>query len=832
MRMQQAIETEPGTGAARRRGVGIRGKLFLAFGGVAGLTVMASVVALLSYNDVGMTLRGITEDNLPAMSLSLKLAKSSAQVASAAPAVLAAGDMGQRDAAVAALAGNQHALDEVIDALAATAGGKQATAGLRQTAGEMRGNLDRLSAAVGQRLALRDQRMTMVQAIRATADTFDKKLTPLVDDTNFTLVTGLQGAADDTSDAKVIQQRLSDIADKQLGALQAMLDLRADGNLALGLLTEAANIPDKDLLPPVRDRFAAAAARIGKALDALKATPAAGALAGPVTDLLRYGSGAANIFDLRRQEIEATTAGETILVANRKLADALAPLVAALVEHNERAAQEAAADTRQAIAHGRVLLIGIAAASLVIALLIVVFYVGRMVVRRLTALRHAMAEIAAGDLDAAIPQTGRDEITEMAAALVVFRQNAQEARALQAAADREQALKERRQAAMDGYTHDFGTSAAGVMANLSRSAETMRATAAEMLEMARTTRHGASRTAEGATVSVENLAAVAAAAEEMAVSIGEISRQVARATNVAHVAVQRALETDSKVAGMAELAAQVGDVVRLINDVAGRTSLLALNATIEAARAGDAGKGFAVVAGEVKALATQTAKATDKISTQIAAIRAATAEAVAAVREVGAAIGQVEEVATAIAAAVAEQASVTQDIVTSVCSVTAATQGATKAMHEVSEASERTEAASAKVLAGAADLGRNADTVRGEVTQFLQEMAGASEEGRRKYERIAGNGAEVVLRLPDGANRRVAINDISRGSVSLCCDWWADVGTEVQVELPGANGAAVARTVRSDGGVLGLAFRHDEVTLQHVDHALAFINAQAMKTAA
>ena len=156
----------------------------------------------------------------------------------------------------------------------------------------------------------------------------------------------------------MIQQRLSDIADKQLGALQAMLDLHADANLALGLLTEAANIPDKDLLPPVRDRFAAAAGRIGKALAALKPTPAADALAGPVADLLQYGSGAANIFDLRRQEIEATMAGESILAANRKLADALAPLVATLVEHNERAARESADDTRTAIADGRVLLIG------------------------------------------------------------------------------------------------------------------------------------------------------------------------------------------------------------------------------------------------------------------------------------------------------------------------------------------------------------------------------------------------------------------------------------------------------------------------------------------
>jgi methyl-accepting chemotaxis protein len=857
---------------ARRRGIGIGGKLFLAFGSVAGLTVLACLVAIVAFNEVGTTLRGITEDNLPAMSLSLKLAKSSAQVTAAAPAVLAATDISQRDAAVVALAASQHALDEVIDALAATAGGTEATAGLRQAAAAMRGNLDLLSTAEGQRLALRDQRMATMRAIRATADVLGTKLTPAIDDANFTLVMALQGATEDAPDPKAMQLLLTDITDKKLGVLQSLLDLRADCNLALGLLTEAANLPDKDLLPPVRDRFAAAAARLGKALDALKATPGATVLRAPVADLLRYGEGAADIFDQRRNEIEAGSHAETILAANRKLADALTPLVAALVERNEHAARDAAAETRNSIAHGRVLLIGLAVASLIVALTIVVAYVRPMVVRRLMALRRAMAAIAAGDLDAAIPQHGTDEITEMAAALVVFRQNARQTRALQAAADEAYRLKEHRQAAMDRHTQDFGTSAAGVMANLAASARAMRAVAAEMSEASQQAHNSAVRTAEGATTSAQNLASVAAAAEEMSASINEIGQQVARATGAAQAAVQRATVTDAKVASMAALAAKIGDVVRLINDVAGRTNLLALNATIEAARAGDAGKGFAVVASEVKALAMQTARATDEITVQITAIRAATDDAVAAVRDVGAAIGEVEQVATAIAAAVEQQAAVTHDIVASVHTVTAATQEATAAMQEVSDASARTEAASSKVLAGADDLGRDAHTLSGEVTEFLQEMASTSAESRRRYQRIAGNGAEAVLhthdgatrrladgatrhvadgatrrvadgatrrvadgatrRVADGPTRRVAIADISRGGVSLRCECQEAVGTEVQVELPGADGAVVARIVRSGGSALALAFRLDEATLRQVDQVLAAMDAPVAKLAA
>ena len=283
---------------------------------------------------------------------------------------------------------------------------------------------------------------------------------------------------------------------------------------------------------------------------------------------------------------------------------------------------------------------------------------------------------------------------------------------------------------------------------------------------------------------------------------------------------------------MAAAADRVGDVVKLITDIAGRTNLLALNATIEAARAGEAGKGFAVVAGEVKALATQTAKATDEIATQITAIRASTGEAVAAVRDVNTAIGEVSEVATAIAAAVEEQAAATREIAASVQTVTVATQDATRAMQDVSSISELTDAASAKVTAGAADVGRDADTMRGEVTQFLRAMANTDDEDRRHYERIPGNGAQAMLRPGGQPEMRVAIENISRGGISLRSDWRADVGTEVQLDLPGADDVVTARVARSQDRELALAFRQDEAVLRRVDQAMARIGSGIVTVAA
>src|SRR5262249_6109079 len=152
-----------------------------------------------------------------------------------------------------------------------------------------------------------------------------------------------------------------------------------------------------------------------------------------------------------------------------------------------------------------------------------------------------------------------------------------------------------------------------------------------------------------------NVQTVASAAEELSASIAEISRQVSQAAKVAGDAVSRATATNQSVAALAEGAQKIGDVVKLINDIAGQTNLLALNATIEAARAGEAGKGFAVVASEVKSLANQTAKATDEIAAQIQGIQASTKDAVTAIREIAGVIGQVSEISTTIAAAVEEQ---------------------------------------------------------------------------------------------------------------------------------------------------------------------------------
>jgi methyl-accepting chemotaxis protein len=228
--------------------------------------------------------------------------------------------------------------------------------------------------------------------------------------------------------------------------------------------------------------------------------------------------------------------------------------------------------------------------------------------------------------------------------------------------------------------------------------------------------------AQGASGEVQ---AVAAAAEELAASVAEISRRVAEAASVATRAVEEARSTDGTVQGLAEEAARIGDVVRLIGDIAGQTNLLALNATIEAARAGDAGKGFAVVASEVKTLAGQTAKATEEIAARIAAMQGRTQQAVEAIRAIGATIQRTSEIATAIAAAVEEQGAVTRDIARSAGQVAAGTDTVSRRIGGIRQGASETGEAAGGLLAASESLSRGAETLRSQAGGFLAAVRSA-----------------------------------------------------------------------------------------------------------
>jgi len=218
---------------------------------------------------------------------------------------------------------------------------------------------------------------------------------------------------------------------------------------------------------------------------------------------------------------------------------------------------------------------------------------------------------------------------------------------------------------------------------------------------------------------------LAAAVEELNASIGEIAQQVNQSAKIAGAAVDQANSANSEVQGLALAAQKIGDVVKLISEIAAQTNLLALNATIEAARAGEAGRGFAVVASEVKALASQTSKATDEISAQIGAIQGATQSSVEAIQGITTTIGRVNEIASAIAAAVEEQGAATREIARNVAEAARGTGEVSENISGVNEAARETGVSATRVVDSAAALSRNGETLKVQVDSFLREVRAA-----------------------------------------------------------------------------------------------------------
>ena len=336
------------------------------------------------------------------------------------------------------------------------------------------------------------------------------------------------------------------------------------------------------------------------------------------------------------------------------------------------------------------------------------------------AMTTAMKRLADHDLTTIVEGIERkDEIGSMANAVQVFKDNMIKGDELAAAQAAENEAKQKRAARLEGLTNAFETKVGTLVQSLSAAATEMESTASSKTDLAEQGNSKAMMVATASEQTSANVQTVATATEELSASIQEISKQVATSSRIANQAVEDARATDAVVQELAVGAQKIGEIIQLINDIAGQTNLLALNATIEAARAGDAGKGFAVVASEVKSLATQTAKATDEISTQITQIQNATGQAVTAINGIGATIQEMSEIAAAIASAVEEQGAATLEISRNVQQAAQGTEEVSRSIIDVKQASTDTGAASAQVLGAAGELARNSNDLSSEVDSFL-----------------------------------------------------------------------------------------------------------------
>jgi len=705
-----------------RGGLGIRAKLFFAFAAVSGTTVIAGIAAWLMFSQVRDLFHGVAGRSIPEIVGTLGLQTETQALAGAAPTLLAAKTPAQEQRDVAELKARQEVIAKRLDAIAAARSDQASIDRLKTQIATMNGKLAALDRAVADRLKLSAHGEEIVKAAQDAQAKINDVLLPAAEkaQADITMVSMTIGG-----DANQSMMTLLKLVSTQVPVSQGFADLLGFVNLAGSFSDRAAVAPNVESVAALEKSFRLMSGRVEEKLDIVETLQPTQGLRKATEVWLKAGADD-TIFDNRRKEIAAGQLGQALLDETRSLADQLAKEVAGQVETVITKTKSATDRADDAIDFGTFVMLMIAAVSVAGAALFVWFYIGRNLVARLVGLESTMTRLAAGDLSAEVgTKRGGDEIGQMAEALSVFREGILEANAAAAEKAREQDAKQRQAAAIDQLTREFNDGATSALAAVSTAATRMKGSAETMSRVAAQAKQLTGATASASAQAADNVQTVAAATEELSGSISEISRQVGECTRIATQAVEQVGRSEVTVTALANAADRIGEVVGLINTIAAQTNLLALNATIEAARAGEAGKGFAVVASEVKNLATQTARATEGITEQVAAIQGSTHEAVATIKGIGQIIDKMSEIATTVAAAVEEQGAATAEIARNIQQAAAGTQNVSSNIGGVSSVANQTGETAAHVLESSTSLAAESEVLSNQVARFLDRIKAA-----------------------------------------------------------------------------------------------------------
>ena len=694
---------------------GVRGSLFAAFAVIAGMAIVISAGAGLVLGQLGKAMVDLSGRDIPRLAASLQLAAQSASLASQGPALLASRSAEALDEHTKKMKQTQQValgkLGEVIELGA----DKTVVAALGETVKNIDDTIKSLGSAAHERLEVAALHDKQYEALRGAQAGFVAAASPAMMSAQ-TQINAVLGSAELSADDATQAAR----------TLEQLGNVIASGHQASSEMNAALSANSSDTLEAIEKEFKDTKARVKSNLDLLAKNHENKVLGEAVMKLLTFGEGKTGVFKIRQKELDASDYGDVILEETGKLNVGLGISVQQLVDGVQKETDASTWQARQEISYATMVMLALGALTLVGSVLFVWLYVGRNILRRIRSLQRSMQLLSDGDLQSEIYQSHQhDEIASMASSLQIFRESMIEARSLSADQDHDRVAKAERASRMEARIVEFEATVRAALDNLQSSASSMQATAESMSATADQSSALVNAVASAAEETSVNVQTVSAGTEELSSSISEIGRQVVTSAEIARKAVAEAGSTDATMQGLAENAARISVVIDLIQTIASQTNLLALNATIEAARAGEAGRGFAVVASEVKNLASQTAKATDEIRTQIASMQAVTESAVGAIRSISHTIGEINEVTTAIATAVEEQGAATREIARNIQHAAGGTSEVSSNIVGVSTASAEARSAANEVLTASGALSREAEMLRSEIDVFLSNIRAA-----------------------------------------------------------------------------------------------------------